>query len=286
MTTLMASTLSKYTNEQSRFVVVDGNLVHYRDEGKGYPLVCLHGAFASLHTFDGWAEALKDDFRIIRLDMYGFGLTGAPQDGTYTIEKQVELVYKVLSILKVKKCVIAGNSLGGWVSWEFCLKYPKMVRKLILVDSAGFLEMESIPLPFKMARTPFLNKVIKYVIKRNILEQFVYQVYGEPEKITTELIDRYYDLFNHDNNPKAFLEFVNKTEFIDHTAQLKNIKCPTLIMWGEEDQWIPIDYAHRFLEKIPKARLVIYEHTGHIPMEEIPEISAAEVKRFIFGGGK
>ena len=68
--------LMKYTNQHSRFVVLNGAMVHYRDEGNGYPIIMLHGAFSSLHTYNAWAEELKQDFRVIRYDLLGFGLTG------------------------------------------------------------------------------------------------------------------------------------------------------------------------------------------------------------------
>lgn len=277
--------LIKYTNEHSRFVVLNGAMVHYRDEGNGYPIVLLHGAFSSLHTYDDWTAEFKKEFRVIRYDLLGFGLTGRQRDDNYSMESQLRVLRDLLDTLRIDRCVVCGSSLGGWIAWEFALRYPNRVRKLILMDAAGFLDNDSIPLPFKLARTPFANRVVRMVVRRNVLEQFLRQVYVDQDKVTEHLIDRYYELFSREGNPDAFMIMVNKTQYRNNTHRLKEIKSPTLIIWGDEDNWIPKKYADYFLRRIPKARLVLYEGVGHLPMEEVPIETSAEVQRFIHGGG-
>jgi len=255
--------LTKYANKYSRFLAIDGALVHYRDEGKGEPLVLLHGAFSSLHTYNDWTAILKNHYRIIRPDLPGFGISNNKVDHTYGISTYTTFLKKFLDMLDIKSCYIAGSSLGGWISWEFSLKYLEMIKKMILLDSAGFMETDAVPLPFKMARTPLVGRVIKYVVRKNILEQFLKQVYYNKNKITPELLDRYYDLFSREGNPEAFLSLVNG-KFKDNTRKLKYISVPTLIIWGEDDEWIPVKYAYKFNKKIPNSHLIIYEHVGHI----------------------
>jgi pimeloyl-ACP methyl ester carboxylesterase len=271
--------LTKYTNKYSRFVAIDGALVHYREEGSGEPMVLLHGAFSSLHTYDAWVEELKPYFRTIRMDMPGFGISQPRLDHTYTVETYSDFLNKFLDMLGVGRCHLVGSSLGGWVSWEYALKHPERVASLTLLDSAGFLDIDAIPLPFKMARTPFVNRIIKYVVRRNVLEQFVRQVYYDESKVNERLIDRYYDLFTREGNPEAFLNLVNG-KFRDNTRKLKYLTMPTLIIWGEEDQWIPVKYAYKFHEAIPNSHLIVYEHVGHIPMEEVPKMTAEDVLSF------
>jgi len=271
--------LIKYTNKYSRFVAIDGALVHYRDEGEGFPLVLLHGAFSSLHTFEPWVEELKSYFRIIRVDLPGFGISNSRVDHSYGISVYTDFLQQFLDVMDIERCHLAGSSLGGWISWEFTLKYPERIETLTLLDAAGFMDTSAIPLPFKMARTPFVGKIIQYVIRKNVLEQFLRQVYFDQDKITPELVDRYYDLFSREGNPEAFLSLVNG-KFKDNTRKLKYITTPTLIIWGEEDQWIPVDYAYKFHSKIPNSKLVVYEHVGHIPMEEIPKMTAQDLLEF------
>lgn len=279
------SLLFKYTTDASRFLVVDNLLIHYRDEGEGEPLVLLHGAFSSLHTFNDWVKHLKKHYRVIRLDIMGFGLTGPNESDDYSMNNHMRILKAFLNILKVEQCYMVGNSLGGWLSWEFAIRYPERVKKLVLIDSAGFLEEENIPLPFKLARSPLVGKVIKYVVKRPILEQFVKQVYFDQSKVTDQLLNRYYDLFTRDGNNDAFLKLVNQ-KVKDNSEALRNFHQPTLIMWGKEDVWIPVHNAKRFHELLPHSHLLIYPNVGHVPMEEIPDESVLDLLNFLQDTGQ
>ena len=276
----MREYLEKYTDEYSRFLVLDHSLVHYRDEGSGPPLLLLHGIFSSLHTFDGWSAALRGDFRLIRMDLPGFGLSDTNADHRYDVAKYVQWLDQFLDRLGLETVSLAGSSLGGWVAWEYALRFPRRVDKLILIDSAGYLDAQQIPLPIRMARTPFMNRIVRYVIRRNLIEVFVRQVYGDPTKVTPELVDRYYELLARAGNPEAFFAFVNG-KFKDNTPKLPRLQTPTLILWGEKDAWLPVEDAYRFLHALPHAELIIYEGIGHVPMEEVPIQTARDVREFL-----
>jgi len=272
--------LDRYTNEHSRFLVIDNTLVHYRIEGEGFPIVLLHGAFSSLHTFEDWTKSLKKTRKVIRLDLPGFGLTGPKPDNEYSITGHLRFIKRFLKMLGIEQFDLAGSSLGGWLSWELALRSPERVRKLILIDSAGFLDPTCIPAPFKLAQTPFFVKILKYTIRKNILESYVKQVYYDESKVDDALVQRYYDLFTRDGNPEAFVSMVN-SKFKDNTRQLKKIDTPTLILWGNEDEWIPVEFGHEFHERMPNANMIIYKETGHLPMEEKGRKTVKDVLEFI-----
>ena len=175
--------LHKYTNEHSRFLVINGQLVHYRDEGTGFPILCLHGAFSSLHTYNSWAKQLSPTYRVIRYDLPGFGLTGPNITNDYSIAMHLNYIDELLDLLGVAKCHLVGSSLGGWFAWEYALWRPERVEKLILIDSAGFLEPDNVPMPFLMARFPLADKVIKFAVQRETIELFLRQVYHNQDKI-------------------------------------------------------------------------------------------------------
>jgi pimeloyl-ACP methyl ester carboxylesterase len=277
---MTSAILDKYANQQSRFLVINKALVHYRDEGEGEPFLLLHGAFSSLHTFDGWTTFLKDKYRIIRLDLPGFGLSDTTPDHRYSINTFVKFLAAFLDRLGIERCHLGGSSLGGWLAWEFCLRYPDRVNRLVLIGSAGFLNEQSIPLPFKMARMPFVNRVIRFAVPKGVFEVFLKQVYADPSKITPELKDRYYDLFSREGNPEAFLALVNG-KYKDNTLHLKEIQQPTLIIWGEKDRWLSVSNAYEFHKRIPHSELVIYDDLGHIPMEEAPKPTALDAWAFL-----
>lgn len=271
--------LDKYTNEASKWIEVSGLNVHYRDEGDGPVLLLIHGTFSSLHTFDGWVEILKKDFRVIRLDMPGFGLTGAHPENKYSIEVFTAFFNEFLNLLRIETFSIAGNSLGGWLTWEFALAYPERVEKLILIDSAGYINDNNYPLPFIIAQTPVLRNVFNFVPKA-VVRRFVRQVFSNQSMVTDDVVNRYYDMIHRDGNKEAFVRIAN-TNYKQNTHSLIHLTIPVLILWGEEDKWLSVDHASKFQRDIQNSELIIYEGVGHIPMEEIPETSAEDVRNFL-----
>ena len=271
---------SKYTNEQSQFVEIDGMQVHYRDEGKGMPIVLIHGTGASLHTWDDWANELKKSYRVIRFDLPAFGLTGPHPNKDYNIKTYSGFVDSFLTKLKIDSLHLAGNSLGGNIAWIYAAEHPGKVQKLVLIDPTGFMKDKEQPWIFTLAQTPILNWVIEYITPKSLIEDNIKQVYFDDSKITPELIDRYYDMTLRTGNRTAFIDRA-KTKLVDNTDMLKGINNPTLLMWGKEDIWIPVTDGDKFLGKLPNAKLVVLENVGHVPMEESPSESLQPFLEFL-----
>jgi len=269
----------------SQFIEIDGMQIHVLDEGPrgdAAPIVLLHGTSSSLHTWDGWADALKDERRVIRFDMPAFGLTGPSPDNNYTIEYYAQIVVAVLKKLQVDRYVLAGNSLGGYVAWATAIIYPAQVEKLVLVDSSGYpFKTQSVPIAFKVASTPGLNKLMRYVLPRGIVESSLKNVYGDPSLVSTELIDRYFDLATRAGNRQALVERFRQTQPGIMAKKISEIHQPTLILWGGRDHLIPAQYGKRFHEEITGSKLIIFDELGHVPQEEDPMNTVAALKEFL-----
>ncbi|MFC1850196.1 alpha/beta fold hydrolase [candidate division CSSED10-310 bacterium] len=270
----------KYANNSSQFIEIDGVAVHYRDEGTGFPLVLIHGTAASLHTWDGWVKELGAEYRTIRFDLPAFGLTGPNTDHNYSIKWYTSFLSVLLDTLVIKNCYLAGNSLGGWIAWEFAAQHPQRVSKLILIDAAGYTFDHKMPLVFRLAQVPLLNSIFKYVTPRAFIAMNLREVYGDDQKITASVIDRYYELALRSGNREAFIARA-KTQHQDRTDLIGTITIPTLIMWGREDVWIPWSHATRFQKALLNSELIMYEGVGHIPMEEIPVKTAQDARTFL-----
>jgi len=128
----------KYYDADSKILDIGGQQIRYRDEGQGPVLVLIHGVCASLHTWDGWVDQLRGHYRIIRMDLPGFGLSPLSDAKIYERRRAVAFLDKLFQALGVEQFYLAGNSLGGYLSWIYTDAYPEKVEKLILVDSAGF----------------------------------------------------------------------------------------------------------------------------------------------------
>lgn len=269
----------KYTNDESKFVLVDDFNIHYRDEGEGSAIVLLHGIGSSLHTWEGWTSELKSRFRIIRLDLPGFGLTGIDSSNNYTMERYIAVLHSFLKTLAIDHYALAGNSLGGWLAWEYTLEYPNEVEKLILIDAAGFITPDNPPKPLRLAQK--FEKRTARGAPRCIVRKLMKQAYGDRSKVTDELVDRYYELNNRPGNGQAFYTIAT-ADYHPRTNELPDIQAPTLIMWGSEDRkWIDVSHAHLFEELLPNDQLIIYDGLGHLPMEEDPVKTAADAARFL-----
>jgi pimeloyl-ACP methyl ester carboxylesterase len=223
---------------------------------------------------------LKQHYKIIRMDLPAFGLTGPHPEGDYSIESYAGFVLDFLAALEIDSFHIAGNSLGGHIAWNIAADYPERVKKMILLNASGFPSEKSPSWIFKIARTPVVNQVFKYFTPKFIIKNNLDQVYHDDTKITKELVERYHDMALRKGNRTAFIDR-SKTIFTDHTAKLKNIQTPTLILWGQEDIWIPVRDSQKFMDQISVAEVIIMPDTGHIPMEESPELSAKIALEFL-----
>lgn len=273
----------KYSYPDSRFVQVDGMDVHYRLSGQGPALVLLHGTGASLHTWEVWTAELQNDFTIVSLDLPAFGLTGPFPDRDYQIRHYTEFLDAFTTAIELDSFALGGNSLGGLIAWRFALDYPQKVEQLILLDAAGIprqQEGES-PLAFRLAKKPIVAAIMQKVTPKALFKKSLYEVYGDPEKVTPTLLQRYFELFRRPGNRQAYVDRINQEDTITDPDRLKEIQQPTLILWGETDAWIPVANATVFQDRLPNDTLIIYPEVGHLPMEEIPVQTAKDVREFL-----
>jgi pimeloyl-ACP methyl ester carboxylesterase len=276
---------ARWAPPPSTFVDVQGMNVHLRDEGPrndAVPIVLLHGTSSSLHTWEGWAQELKAKRRVIRFDLPGIGLTGAPPDADYRIERYVRFIAAMLDALAVSRCVLAGNSFGGQVAWETALAHPERVEKLILVDAAGYpFQPVSLPIGFRIARIPGLNRLMEFTLPRRVIVSSLRNVYADPGKVTPELVDRYFELTLRKGNRRALARRFAQAPAGIHPDRIAALKLPTLILWGKRDRLIPPADAERFHRDIAGSRLILFERLGHVPQEEDAAATVAAVKQFV-----
>jgi len=275
----------KYTDPYSSFVRVGEMDVHYRDQGKqtdSIPIILIHGTASSLHTYDDWTSELTKKHRVVRMDLPGYGLTGPFPNRDYSFNNYVAFLKDFLESIAVKKCILAGSSLGGNIAWRFTIENSDMVTKLILIDAAGYpLKSKSVPLAFKLAQVPIAQNIITFITPRFIAKSSVENVYYDKTKVTEELVDRYFELTLRKGNRQAIVDrFKVKKDTISH-KKIKLIEQKTLIIWGEEDKLIPLKMAYKFHNDLPNDTLVILKNAGHVPMEEIPSESLKLVIEFL-----
>ncbi len=283
------SLVARWAPPPSDFVDVKGQVVHLRDEGPRHdplPIVLIHGTGASLHTWEGWVRELRGQHRVISLDLPGFGLTGPfagqyPRDD-YQGDRYARFVLDLLDQLKLTRAVIAGNSLGGEVAWRTAWMAPQRVAGLVLVDALGpAFTPESVPLGFRIARMPVVGHISQGYLPRALVAQGLADVYAKPERVSTELVDRYFELTLREGNRRALTLRLQQMVPGEDVARIATLQQPTLILWGDRDRLIPPVAGRQFQQMIAGSRLVMLEGLGHVPQEEDPVRSVVPVKAFL-----
>jgi pimeloyl-ACP methyl ester carboxylesterase len=276
---------ARWAPPPSQFVAVAGVRAHLRDEGPRddpQPILLLHGTSASLHTWEGWAAALRARHRVVRVDLPGFGLTGPAAGGDYRLSAYVRFVVALMDQVGIRQAVIAGNSFGGNVAWKVAVDHPERVARLVLVDAAGYrFASRSVPIGFRLARIPALRSLMANLLPRRAVEASLRDVYGHPERITPELVDRYYELTLRAGNRAALVERFRQSPSGEFEEQIGRVRQPTLILWGGQDRLVPPENAARFHRDIAGSTLVTFDDLGHVPHEEDPPRTVAAVQAFL-----
>src|SRR5262245_59832645 len=278
---------TKYAGPPSQFLMLpEGTRAHVRDRGPrdALALVLIHGSNASLYTWEPWVKRLTDRFRIITLDLPGHGLTGAVPNRDYTQEGMVKFIDEVAGIIGLHRFAIGGNSMGGRASILFTIKHPESVKQLILVDSGGLptKQVEPTPLAYRLMGIPIANRLLLHITPRSLVVDGLNSAIVRKDIITDEMIDRYSDFIRMEGTREAT---ITRGRIRDKRIRddIPNIKTPTLILWGEDDRTIPVEAAYAFHAAIAGSKLIVYPNTGHVPQEEVPDESAADVRAFLTG---
>jgi pimeloyl-ACP methyl ester carboxylesterase len=271
-----------YGSPKNAYVSALGVNLHYQDTGpskNAIPILFLHGFGASLQTWDSWAQALSEDYRVISVDLPGFGLTGEDPSGIYTDQRSVEVLEAFLKELNIPKVVLVGNSMGGKFAWQFTARYPNQVAKLVLISPDGYASPR---IEYgKKPDVPAIADLYRYFFSKTFLAMNLKPAYADPNTLNDALVNRYYDLMLAPGVRGAILGRMQQTVLQDPVPSLASIQVPTLLIWGEKDAFIPISNSNDYLKVMPNAKRVSLPNIGHLPQEEQPSIGLQVLKDFL-----
>lgn len=265
-----------FHSECSRFIDVDGVRVHYQEAGDEHApaLVLIHGfASSTLVWSKVFLKLAEAGYRVIALDMLGYGYSAKPRNGEYTIAGQAKLLTRLLDSLGIPRAIFVGSSYGGAVAATCALDYPDRVEKLILVGTVN----NNRPLDFKLMRvfgSPLFGDVVSPLLigSRRLLRRRMKRVYDRHAWVLDERrVDARHLPLRAAGTQRAIIRTVRgwDAERISRDAHL--ITQPTLLVWGENDREIPLADGERLHHEIPGSRLIVFLECGHLPHEEFPE---------------
>ena len=275
-----------YANSSSQFMSILGMQVHYRDQGvqsDSVPLILLHGMSSSLNTWDSVVFYLANHRRVINLDLPGFGLTGPSPENMYNFDYYNKFIDSFTRRLQLTKFTLVGNSMGGSIAWNYALFNPAVVDKLVLIDAVGYPKRgESGSLGFKIASTPVINNILLFATPKALVRKSLETIYFDQSRVTDAQVERFHDMaIREGNRAAALLIFKGSFGTSQFKGKIKEIKTPTLVLWGEKDNLISVENAYQFNQDIKGSKLEVYPNVGHVPMEEVPERVAKSILDFI-----
>ncbi|MFC3151928.1 alpha/beta fold hydrolase [Litoribrevibacter euphylliae] len=274
----------EYTDEDSKWYAYKGLRVHYKDKGEGEPIILLHGIMSSLHTWDDWAKTLEKNYRVIRMDLPGFGLTGPlTEDMNYDKDEFITFINSFSHMLELEQFALAGNSLGGYMSAHYAAAYPERVSKLVLLDPVAY--PQDVPWVIRMANMPGIWHISKKVVPPLMVSMNVEEVYGDKNRIKPEHMRRYVQLSMRKGNRESYAEVLKliyeKSKPGQEDFPFNRIQAPTLLMWGEADKWVPTSQIPNWERDITNTQTIVYPGVGHVPMEETPKQTVKDLIKFL-----
>ena len=279
-----ADVKAKYSLPNSHFIQWRGAELHYTESGTGFPILMVHGFGGSNRDFYLLDSLVNNQYRVIRVDLPGFGMSDFPKQDS--VNANFTEVYNdyfnfLLDTLHIDSFYVMGNSLGGMMAWNLTLKHPDRVKKLVLFNSAGY-DMKEV---MKSANADMLqSKLAQMLVKKGVQKFFVKKgisrVVYDVSKLTDEKVQRISDFWNREGNMQHLIAMANSKNYIDQNL-IKNITCPTLIVWGKQDKIINVKFAERFAADIKGSEEIIYDSCGHVPMLERPLDVQRDVLQFL-----
>ena len=271
-----------------RYIRVAGFNTRYWAEGdQGSTVLLLHGIGAYIERWVQNISVLAAYHRVYALDMLGHGCTDKPISFSYSWEAGAQFVKDFMAELGLETASLVGNSMGGGIALSLALKFPEMVEKLVLVDSAGL--GKEVPLLLRLATIPVLGEIFTRP-SPDSSAQTLRSLLFDPTVLTDEAFELQYRMDAQPGAQKTVLQLLrwafnpfgpNKPYYDPIYRGLASIHNPTLIVWGRQDQLFPVVHAQRAVKKLPDARVHIFERCGHLPMLEHADAFNALVLEFL-----
>jgi pimeloyl-ACP methyl ester carboxylesterase len=261
------------------FLDIDGRRIHYVQAGRGDPIVLIHGWNGSTFDMRYLIPELAQRYRVIAIDLPGYGYSTRAQDGDYSVAGLGEIVPRVMDRLRIERATVLGHSMGGLIAQWLALHYPERVERLVLVDSATVKEMLA-GRNWGLLLRPLLPLLAPIALNRGAVRRGLRSAVHDPACVTPEAIEgrlRTLQVKGHLRAQAKQLSDRRKDPAFDPSE----IRQPTLVLWGEHDRWVKLSAGEELARAIPNARLVTVHGAGHLPLEEQAELCNRELLSFL-----
>jgi len=255
--------------------------------GAGEPVLLIHGFGASSYSWRHIIEPLARKYRVITIDLKGFGESPKPRDNAYSVYEQARLVRNFIIENNLKNLHIIGHSYGGGVALAVSIylssSHPNLQRSLVLIDSIAY--PQELPGFVSMLATPVLGPLMIHVIPNSIqVKNLLKKVYFNDAIIPQDAIDHYAGNLAKPNAKYATLTTARQMLPVDlqqFSENYSSLSLPVLIVWSRNDEIVPLAIGERLHENLPNSELIIFSDVGHAVQEEDPSRLLPHLQQFL-----
>jgi len=256
---------------ETGFVRLGEQLVHVEQAGQGEPLILLHGFGASTYAWRKVIPSLAASFRVIAIDLNGFGYTQRPKDfESYTREGQADLVLRVMDALAIDNAHFMSHSYGGGITIWLASRHPERVRSMVLVDSSAPTYANDRRSRLAAVR-PIARLGLRLLLRPGSVRRSLLGSVWDDSVVTPELVREYYDRLRIEGVLDAYVGLTAPVRTPPEPVHLESIQVPVLLVWGADDRVIAVQAGRKAAGRFPHGEIIVLERTGHLPMEERPE---------------
>lgn len=268
-----------------RVVEVDGVMLQVREEGPSDApaVIMIHGYGSSRLTWSGITPRLAERFRVIALDLKGFGRSARPV-GDYSPEAQAALIIGLMDRLGVSRAALVGHSWGGSIALATALAAPARVTRLGLYGA--FVYDEQIPPYFRWAKAAGLGEVVFAMNFRERPDERLARAFYNPDLLEERYVERVTAELERPGTLAASLAAVRGMDFVALAPRYKEVRQPALLLWGREDRVSPPAFGERLAAELPSSRLLVFPRCGHFPHVEARDASTTALIAFLTEGAK
>lgn len=280
----LAQVIAKYADADSRFLEIDDVKLHYKDQGQGPAVLLIHGSSGDLGDFDGWLPLLlKKGWRVVRLDLPGFGLSGPIVNGNYSIDHAQSLVDGLMDELGIERFAIVGTSYGGPVAFRYAATRTDRITGLVIMNSAG-VEYGKQDVDPKTGEKKFYAASVSDTVSREATAAALRKAFNDPAKITDAFVDRKVDFSNIVGRDREGALAIDQYVRGKPERVLAHVRAPVLVFWGGANLSLSQDTADRFYAAVTRAAYrekAVQPGGGHLMHVEMPQPTVATVAAFL-----
>jgi pimeloyl-ACP methyl ester carboxylesterase len=269
-----------YVAPDSRFVVIDGLRLHYKDTGQGPAVLLWHGNFGSLDFYDGWVAQLSDRYRLIRVDINGSGLSGPDEKVDFTIERNLKIARLLLDQLGVDRYFVVGTSSAAPMAYRDAAERPERVLGLMLANAGGLPRK-----PGGEINKPNPNPLLQWFRERYRPRSFwrdrAYDLHYNDSVVTPAMIERFYLMNNMRGRSAEDAIGLRQFDIGDAPGYLARVTVPTLVLWAK-GSFLPSSEAERYRAYLTSApvRVTQVDKLGHMFASDDPALTAGLFDQF------